>query len=81
MAHAIFRMDPMTLTGAGMPIQVDDTTILRAPATVLERASGAMVAIDPASPHWIATDERGTAILRHLDGRTPLGEIARRYGA
>jgi radical SAM protein with 4Fe4S-binding SPASM domain len=64
-----------------MPIHVDDKTILRAPAMVVERARGALVAIDPASPHWIATDDRGIAILRRLDGRTPLGEVARDYAA
>jgi radical SAM protein with 4Fe4S-binding SPASM domain len=53
--------------------------VLRAPAIVLERAGGAAVAIDPAAPNWIATDERGLRILRYLDGRTPLGEVVRRY--
>ena len=62
-----------------MQIQVDDRTILKAPAMVVEGARGALMAIDPASPHWIATDERGIAILRRLDGRTPLGEVVRDY--
>jgi radical SAM protein with 4Fe4S-binding SPASM domain len=61
--------------------QVDETTILRSPATVIERTGDALVAIDPASPHWIATDARGIAILRHLDGKTALGDVARAYGA
>jgi radical SAM protein with 4Fe4S-binding SPASM domain len=64
-----------------MQTQVDDKTILRAPATVTERTRGALIAIDPASPHWIATDERGIAILRRLDGRTPLGDVVRGYAA
>jgi radical SAM protein with 4Fe4S-binding SPASM domain len=71
----------MTLKAAGMETQVDDNTILRAPAIVVERAGGALLAVDPAAPHWIATDERGMAILRRLDGRTPLGEVARAYAA
>ena len=64
-----------------MLTRVDEETVLRAPATVLERAGGAAVAIDPAAPNWIATDERGLRILRYLDGRTPLGEVVRRYAA
>ncbi|MBI2222259.1 MAG: methyltransferase domain-containing protein [Acidobacteria bacterium] len=60
---------------------VTDQTVLRAPATVVERAEGAAIAIDPAGPNWIATDERGLRILRHLDGRTPLGEVVRAYAA
>ena len=62
-----------------MPSQLTDTTILRAPASVIERAGGALLAIDPAQPNWIATDERGVAILRRLDGRTPLADVVREY--
>jgi hypothetical protein len=62
-----------------MQTQIDDRTILRAPATVVERPHGAPIAIDPASPHWIATDERGLSILRRFDGRTPLGDVVRSY--
>lgn len=62
-----------------MQIRVDDQTVLRAPATVIERAAAAGVAIDPAAPNWIATDERGLRILRYLDGRTPRGEVVRQY--
>ena len=62
-----------------MITELNDTTVLRAPAHVAERSGGAMLAIDPAAPHWIATDERGLAILRKLDGRTPLGAVVRDY--
>ena len=62
-----------------MQIRVDDPTVLRAPATVIERAAAAGVAIDPAAPNWIATDERGLRIFRYLDGRTPRGEVVRQY--
>ena len=64
-----------------MHTQVDEKTILRAPAVVVEPTRGAQLALDPASPHWIATDERGVAILRRLDGRTPLGAVVRTYAA
>ncbi|MBI2186414.1 MAG: methyltransferase domain-containing protein [Acidobacteria bacterium] len=58
---------------------VDEKTLLRAPASVIERTSGGLVVLDPAAPHWIATDERGAAILRRLDGRTPLENVVRGY--
>lgn len=61
--------------------QIDDQTVLRSSATVVERAGSAIVAIDPAAPNWIATDERGLRILRYLDGRTPFGEVVRAYAA
>jgi radical SAM protein with 4Fe4S-binding SPASM domain len=64
-----------------MQIRIDDQTVLRAPATVVERTAGGAIAIDPASPNWIATDERGLRILRHLDGRTPLRDVVRAYAA
>lgn len=64
-----------------MQTRIDDQTVLRAPATVVERAAGAAIAIDPASPNWIATDDRGLRILRYLDGRTPLGDVVRAYAA
>jgi 7,8-dihydro-6-hydroxymethylpterin dimethyltransferase len=47
----------------------------------VERTAGASLAIDPAAPNWIATDERGVMILRRLDGRTPLDEVVRGYAA
>jgi MoaA/NifB/PqqE/SkfB family radical SAM enzyme len=64
-----------------MQTRIDDQTVLRAPATVVEHAAGAAIAIDPASPNWIVTDERGLRILRHLDGRTPLRDVVRAYAA
>ncbi len=69
----------MIRQGTDMQTEIDEKTILRAPATVVERTRGAVVAIDPASPHWIATDERGMSILRRLDGRTALGDVVRGY--
>jgi radical SAM protein with 4Fe4S-binding SPASM domain len=64
-----------------MQTRIDESTVLRAPATVIEHAAGAAIAIDPASPNWIVTDERGLRILRHLDGRTPLRDVVRSYAA
>lgn len=64
-----------------MQTGIDEKTVLRAPAIVVERAAGALTAIDPAAPNWIVTDERGMRILRCFDGRTPLGDIVRAYAA
>jgi radical SAM protein with 4Fe4S-binding SPASM domain len=64
-----------------MQMRIDGQTLLRAPATVVERAAGAAIAIDPASPNWIATDDRGLMILRRLDGKTPFDEVVRAYAA
>ena len=64
-----------------MNTRIDDSAVLRAPAVVIEPTTDAFVAIDPAAPNWIATDERGVRILRHLDGRTPLGDVVRAYAA
>jgi radical SAM protein with 4Fe4S-binding SPASM domain len=62
-------------------LTLDDKTLLRAPAFTVERAGGAVIALNPAAPHWVATDERGLRILAHLDGRTPLGDVTRAYAA
>jgi len=67
------------MNGDPVRIEIDDQTVLRAPATVVERAAGGAVVMDPAAPNWIATDERGLRILRYLDGRTPMREVVRAY--
>ncbi len=40
-----------------------------------------MIAIDPAAPNWISTDDRGLRILGYMDGRTPLDGVVRAYAA
>jgi radical SAM protein with 4Fe4S-binding SPASM domain len=64
-----------------MQARIDDQTVLRAPATVVERTAGAAIAIDPAAPNWIATDDRGLRILAYLDGHTTLAAVVRSYAA
>jgi len=39
------------------------------------------VALDPARPHWIGTDERGLQLLDRFDGRTPFVQVVRDYAA
>lgn len=61
---------------------LEDKTLLRAPAFVVERVpGGGIVALDPAAPNWIATDERGLRVLARLDGHTSFGEVVKRYAA
>ena len=60
---------------------IEDKTLLRAPAYSVRRMGGAVVALDPARPHWIATDERGLRLLPHFDGHTPFGQVVRDYAS
>ena len=62
-----------------MPISIKDKTMLRAPEYSVSHVSGGAVAIDPAKPHWIGTDERGLRLLGRFDGRTPFVQIVRDY--
>ena len=62
-----------------MPIPIDDKTMLRAPAFSVRDVPGGTVAIDPAAPHWIGTDERGLRLLGRFDGRTPFAQVVRDY--
>ena len=62
-----------------MPIPIDDKTMLRAPACSVRDVPGGTVALDPAGPHWIGTDERGLRLLGRFDGRTPFAQVVRDY--
>ena len=62
-----------------MPIFIDDKTMLRAPAYSVRDVPGGTVALDPAAPHWIGTDDRGLRLLGRFDGRTPFGQVVRDY--
>ena len=46
-----------------MPTFIDDSTLLRAPAFTVRRSGGETVALDPAKPHWVASDDRGIRLL------------------
>ena len=71
----VFSMDPL------MPLVLDDATMLRAPAYATTRLSGASLALDPATPNWIATDDRGMRLLPLFDGKTPMREVVSTYAA
>ena len=62
-----------------MPTLLDDRTLLRAPSFSVMPVSGARVALDPAAPNWVATDDRGLGLLARFDGRTPLGQVVKGY--
>ena len=53
--------------------------MLRAPAYSVRHVPGGVVALDPAGPHWISTDERGLRLLGRFDGRTPFAQVVRDY--
>ena len=60
---------------------LDDRTILRTLDFSRTRAKGAVVALAPRAPNWVITDERGAHLLSMFDGRTPFGDVVRRYAA
>src|SRR5574341_160131 len=50
-----------------------------APGHVTLERDGLVVLLDPETPNWIATDERGARILAWLDGRSSLEEVQASY--
>ncbi len=60
-----------------MSMPIEDKTMLSAPAYSVHRVPGGAVALDPARPHWIATDDRGLRLLGRFDGRTPFAQVVR----
>ncbi|MEE2964727.1 MAG: methyltransferase domain-containing protein [Acidobacteriota bacterium] len=62
-----------------MPIVIEDKTVLRAPAYSVHDVGNDAVALDPARPHWIGTDDRGLGLLGRFDGRTPFVQVVRDY--
>lgn len=68
-------MDPV------IPFAIDDAAMLRAPAYATTNLSTAILALDPAQPNWIATDDRGMRLLGFFDGKTPLRDVVAAYAA
>jgi radical SAM protein with 4Fe4S-binding SPASM domain len=64
-----------------IPLVLDDTTTLRAPAYTTTRLSGTVLAVDPLTPNWVVTDERGIRLLALLDGKTPLRDVVATYAS
>ena len=64
-----------------MSLPIENKTLIRAPAYAVRYVPGGLVALDPATPHWIATDQRGLKLLPHFDGQTPFDQIVRDYAS
>jgi len=60
---------------------LEDSTRLRAPAFSVLSAGRNLLALDPAKPHWIASEKRGLYLLGQCDGRTPFATIVRDYAS
>ncbi len=68
-------MDPL------IPLALDDGATLRAPAYATTTLPAGVLALDPAQPNWIVTDNRGMRLLALFDGKTPLRDIVTTYAA
>jgi hypothetical protein len=60
---------------------VDERTVLRAPAHVIERPTSGYVALDPRRPALDRHRRARPADPHPLDGRTPLGDVVTAYAA
>jgi len=47
----------------------------------IEENGGLCLVIDPESPNWVSTNPAGAYILRHLDGRTTMGEVCNKIAS
>lgn len=61
-------------------LAVTGSSILVAPSWTATQAGEARVLVDPAGPHWIATDPRGERLVSLFDGRRTLDDVVRDYG-
>ena len=62
-----------------MPTYFDDRTRLRAPQFSVMPLQDGAVAVDPASPNWMTSDDRGIQLLGRFDGRTPFADVVKDY--
>ena len=62
-------------------LALDNSAVFRAPAYMTSKTAGGVLALDPSSPNWIATDDRGARLLAMFDGKTPLADVVARYAA
>ncbi len=58
---------------------LQEDTRLFAPVYQEISRNGVTLLIDPESPHWITTDDRGAALMRSLDGRQKFKALAAAY--
>ena len=64
-----------------MPTYFDDRTRLRAPQFSVMPLKDGVVAVDPESPNWLTSDDRGIQILGQFDGRTPFADVVKDYAS
>jgi radical SAM protein with 4Fe4S-binding SPASM domain len=62
-------------------VTLDNAVCLRSPAYTTTKVSGGLLALDPAAPNWVTTDERGARLLALFDGKTPLADVVACYAS
>ncbi len=63
-------------------MQLENQTVLHQTSSLHRlRNNGTVVVVDPAAPNWLATDERGDAILARFDGSRPITAVVGEYAA
>jgi MoaA/NifB/PqqE/SkfB family radical SAM enzyme/ubiquinone/menaquinone biosynthesis C-methylase UbiE len=59
--------------------ELSDKTVLYTPKLVRLQREGLFVLLDGEAPNWIATDERGDAMIDLMDGPKPFSNLVRDY--
>ena len=59
--------------------ELNDKTILQVPRLVHLERDGLFFYLDHEAPNWIGTDERGSMIMRWMDGRKSFSDLVWRY--
>jgi len=63
-------------------MQIENHTVLHKTSNFHRlRDNGTVVVVDPAAPNWMATDERGDAIMARFDGSRSIAAVVREYVA
>ena len=62
-------------------VALENSVCLRSATYTTTKVPGAVLALDPAAPNWVATDDRGTRLLALFDAKTPLTDLVARYAS
>ena len=60
-------------------VQLKDSSLMRKPQLHSFEREGVYFFVDPQSPNWISTDERGAKLLNLINGKRNVGEIRNLY--
>ncbi|MBI4055144.1 MAG: methyltransferase domain-containing protein [Elusimicrobia bacterium] len=60
-------------------MELKDSSVLHSPELFHFEREGIHFFVDGSAPNWVATDDRGAALIGWVDGRRGLGEIRRLY--